>query len=251
MTSYPNNRLAGKTALITGAAQRLGRATALALGRLGIRIVIHYHQSAPQATAVCRELQDLNVAAWGLTADLCSADEAQDLFEQAVTLAGPIDILINNASIFPEETLWETNATSLQQNMQIHALAPLILSRRLAQQGRPGRIVNLLDTRVTSYDRKHATYHLSKRSLLTLTRMLALELAPQVTVNAVAPGLILPPAGQDDSYLQKLAHTNPMQCHGNPEDVAEAVVYLLQSRFITGQIIYVDGGRHLKGRLYE
>lgn len=237
--------------MITGAAKRLGRSITLALADQGARVVVHYHQSEDMAEQLCRELKTKDAESWSLQADLSCTDQCQDLFKRALDIAGPIDVLVNNASIFPAETLWDTTGESLQQNMQIHTLAPLILSRQLAQQQRPSHIVNLLDTRVTSYDREHAAYHLSKRALATLTRMLAMELAPDVTVNAVAPGLILPPEGQDDDYLQRLAHTNPMNHYGQPEDVAEAVLYLLGSHFVTGQILYVDGGRHLKGRMYE
>ena len=111
--------------------------------------------------------------------------------------------------------------------------------------------MNLLDARVTAYDRQHASYHVSKRVLLTLTRMLAMELAPRIAVNAVAPGLILPPKGQDESYLQKLLDSNPLHRHGDPSDVTDAILFLVTSRFITGQILYVDGGYHMKGHLYD
>ena len=101
------------------------------------------------------------------------------------------------------------------------------------------------------YDRDHVAYHLSKRALQSLTRMLAVELAPTVVVNAVAPGLILPPEGEDADYLERLAHTNPMNCWGHPQDVADAVRFLLQTRFTTGQTLYVDGGRNLRGKMHE
>lgn len=245
------NSMTGKTALVTGAAKRLGRAIALALAQQGADIVVHYNQSEEAAQALCAELKSMGTSAWKLQADLSDADQAQALFQAAATRAGPMDILVNNASIFDRETLWETTGPSLWRNLQIHSLAPLTLARALAEQHRPAQIVNLLDTRVTAYDREHASYHISKRVLLTLTRMLALELAPTVTVNAVAPGLILPPAGQDESYLEKLAHCNPLNRYGNPRDVADAVLFLLHGRFITGQVIYVDGGYHMKGHLYD
>jgi len=241
----------GKTALITGGARRLGKAMALALAREGASIVIHYNTSAGEASALRDQICAAGVRAWAIQADLCDEDQADGLFKQAVEQAGPISILINNASIFEAETLGEMSAESLRQNIDIHALAPLILSRAMASQGCAGHIVNLLDTRVTSYDRDHAAYHLSKRLLLTLTRMLAIELAPNVAVNGVAPGLILPPEGKDRSYLQNLAHTNPLNLVGCERDVTDAVLFLLESRFVTGQIIYVDGGFHMKGHMYD
>ena len=241
----------GKTALITGGARRLGKAMALTLARQGANVVIHYNKSAGAASSLGDQIRAAGVQAWAIQADLCDKGQADGLFQQAVELAGPVSVLINNASIFKTETLGEMSAESLRQNIDIHALAPLILSRAMASQGRAGHIVNLLDTRVTSYDRNHAAYHLSKRLLLTLTRMLALELAPDIAVNAVAPGLILPPEGKDRSYLENLAHTNPLNRVGCERDVTDAVLFLLESRFVTGQIIYVDGGFHMKGHMYD
>ncbi len=243
--------LAGKTALVTGAAKRLGRAMATALAREGVHVVLHYHQSKETAGALRDELTTLGVSSWLVRTDLSDARQTEDLFRMAVEQAGPIDILVNNASIFDEDTIWDATEDSLQRNLQIQSLSPLILARGLARQNRAAQVVNLLDTRVTVYDRKHASYHLSKRMLLTLTRMLALELAPSITVNAIAPGLILPPAGEDESYLKRLAHCNPLNRHGDPADITEALLYLLRSRFVTGQVIYVDGGYHMKGHMYD
>lgn len=243
--------LAGRTALVTGAARRLGRAIAMALAQQGVHVVVHYNHSADEAASTCEEIRRLGVSAWHVQADLGDTAQAATLFERVVDKAGPIDILINNASTFEKETIWETSAESLEANLRLHATAPLILARALAGQNRGGAIVNMLDTRLTVYDREHAAYHISKRVLLTLTRMLAIELAPAVAVNAVAPGLILPPAGQDESYLKKLAHCNPLNRYGAPGQVADAVLFLLRSRFITGQVIYVDGGYHMKGHMYD
>lgn len=243
--------LAGKTALITGAAKRLGKALALSLAQQGVNVIVHFNRSEQEATAVCDEVRHQGVSAWSLQADLSDAEQTETLFDRAVAEAGPIDILINNASTFGKETIWQTSAQSLEANLRIHATAPLILARALARQDHGGAIVNMLDTRVTVYDHKHVSYHISKRVLLTLTRMLALELAPAIAVNAVAPGLILPPSGEDESYLKKLAHCNPLNRYGDPEQVADAVLFLLRSRFVTGQVIYVDGGYHMKGHMYD
>jgi hypothetical protein len=108
----------------------------------------------------------------------------------------------------------------------------------------------MLDTRAFDHDPRHFAYHLSKRTLFSLTRIMAAEFAPKIQVNAIASGLILPPEGKDESYLASLAHTNPMQRYGGPRDITEAVLFLLRSTFITGQVIHVDGGRHLKGAFY-
>ena len=190
-------------------------------------------------------------AGWAVLADRPPGPAASGWVAGAVALAGrPVDILVNSASIFAPSRVLEFTADELAADLQVNALSPLLLSRGLAAQGRPGQIVNFLDARMVEYDEEHAAYHLSKRMLFSLTRMLALELAPQVRVNAVAPGLILPPPGQDESYLQALAHTNPLRRHGCAADIARAVVFLLHSDFITGQVIYVDGGRHMMGSTY-
>jgi pteridine reductase len=168
-----------------------------------------------------------------------------------VEQAGPIDILINNASIFDRDTVWEATAESICRNMRIHAVAPLLLAREMGRQGRAGHIINLLDARVAIHDRVHVSYGVSKGALLKLTGMLALELAPNIAVNAVAPGAILPPPGQSEAYLAKLAQANPLKRVGAPEDIVQAVLFLLRSRFITGQVIYVDGGIHVKGHLHD
>lgn len=241
-----SHSLKGETALITGAARRLGRAVALALAEEGVNLVLHYRRSADEADALRRELAGRGVASWALQADFEDPQEAQELLRRARDAAGPITILLNNAAIFPPGRLGEITLDDLQQSIRVNAWAPLVLSREFARQTERGKIVNLLDARIHGYDRLHVSYHLSKHMLGVLTRMTALEFAPNITVNAVAPGLILPPEGEDESYLERLKGTSPLGTWGDPADVADAVLYLLKSTFVTGQIIYVDGGRHLR-----
>jgi len=242
--------LHGKTALVTGAGKRLGAATALELARHGVAVVVHYGRSHAEAEQVAQAAKTLGVHAWTVGANLADPAAADALFDRAVHLAGPIDILVNNASVFPRAGLATLSVADLHANLDVNALAPLLLSRKFFSQGRPGCIVNFLDARITNFDSEHAAYHLSKRMLFSLTRMMALEFAPAVRVNAVAPGLILPPEGEDQSYLERLAHTNPLGRHGDARDVTEAVLFLIRSEFITGQVIFVDGGRHMKGAMY-
>ena len=239
--------LQGKTALITGASKRIGRETALALAEQGANIVIHFNRSDKDARQLAQELEKKGVRAWTVQADFRCPDEYRSLIARARSMAGELDILINNASIFPAETLAELAWSRFSADMEVNAWVPLTLSRDFAQRVDGGSIINLHDTHLEGFDFRHAGYILSKHVLAELTRMMALTFAPRVTVNAVAPGLILPPPGADESYLESHSHALPLQRHGGPRDIAEAIVFLLRSDFITGQVIYVDGGRHLQG----
>lgn len=239
-----------KTALVTGAARRMGEAVALGLARANCNVILHYRTSGAAANALAERLRDQGVRAWTSCADLADPAQATQLMDHAIRDAGPIDFLINNAGIFPEQSLRELSPDDVHANIDINAVAPLLLVRRFAAQDREGAVVNFLDARIVDYDREHVPYHLSKRMLYTLTRMMAVEFAPKVRVNAVAPGLVLPPEGKDAGYLEGLKHTNPLNRYGSAGGVVEAVLFLLRSGFVTGQVIFVDGGRHLRGGLY-
>jgi len=237
--------LNGNTALITGAAKRIGRQIALTLANEGVNIIVHYNRSDDEAEELRRELTDLGVKSWAVRADFAHPAEYASLLERALEAAGTLDILVNNASIFPQEKLEEMTLESLNLNIEVNAWAPFLFSRDFAQRLGKGSIVNMIDSRTRGYDWNHTGYILSKHVLAVMTRMLALKYAPDITVNGVAPGLILPPPGQDQSYLDKLVHTVPLKRHGDAQDIADAVLYLLKSDFLTGEVIYVDGGRHL------
>jgi len=241
-----NDFLRGKTAIVTGAARRMGRAISLALGKAGANIVIHDHQSLQgKCEELCDEIGRFGVRTWIVTADLEDPSDAASVIERSLRAAGNLDVLVNNAAIFVGDTLRDADFKNLVSHMQINAWAPLILSREFARLAGRGKIINLLDTRISGYDWKHVSYILSKHVLNVLTRMTALEFAPGITVNGVAPGLILPPPGKDMSYLNELAETVPLKRHGGTGDIVDAVSFLLKSDFITGQVINIDGGHHL------
>jgi hypothetical protein len=214
--------------------------------------VVHYRGSGGEAEATASLIRQAGRQAWCVQADLAAPEQAATLLARAAEAAGaPVDILINNASAFIDDTVMDFTPEALQASVQVHAMAPLVLARAFAAQQIPaGDIVNFLDSRMEDYDRRHVSYHLGKRMLWTITRMLAMELAPAIKVNAVAPGLILPPEGKDERYLADLAHTNPLNRAGSVAGVAAAVRMLVESDFITGQVIYVDGGRHIRGNIY-
>jgi NAD(P)-dependent dehydrogenase (short-subunit alcohol dehydrogenase family) len=243
--SVPND-LRGKVALVTGAGKRIGRTIAIALAEEGVHVVVHDRRALERETAkVCSEVLDCGAKSWQVLADLERPEEYESLAAQALRAAGSLDILVNNASIFHPSTVMDVGFSDVTRHLHVNAWAPFVLSREFARLADRGRIINLLDTRITGYDRSHVAYVLSKKMLSVLTTICALEFAPGFTVNAVAPGLILPPPGKDENYLDALAETVPLRKHGGPGDIAAAVLYLLKSDFVTGQILYVDGGRHL------
>ncbi|MGQ0535104.1 MAG: SDR family oxidoreductase [Methanobacteriota archaeon] len=242
------NPLARQTALVTGGARRIGRAIALALSEAGADVVVHYKDSKEEAAALVEEIRARGHDASVVQADLASPHGPEALFEEALRLVrSPIRILVNNASVFPAGGLPDVDLGSLEATLRINAWSPLFLSRAFARRGGPGVVVNLLDTRVAHVDPARVAYQISKDALARITKLLAVEFSPRVRVNAVAPGAILPPEGAGPDHLRRLARTLPLRKHGDPSDVADAVLFLVRSRFVTGQTLFVDGGEHVRG----
>lgn len=237
--------LAGRTALVTGAAKRIGRAIALQLADQQADVLVHYRSSADAAKDLVRELVDRDVRAWSVQADLEDEHQTETLISRSLELAGSLDILINNAAIFGSGGVADISFPDVVRHLRINAWAPLVLSRQFAHRAGRGQIINLLDARLRRRDHEHIAYYLSKQALATLTKITALEFAPEIRVNAIAPDLILPPPDEGEEYLDRLAEGVPLERHGSPADIANAVLFLLRSPFVTGEIIQVDGGRYL------
>ncbi|MEK6985995.1 MAG: SDR family oxidoreductase [Candidatus Thermoplasmatota archaeon] len=244
---------AGRTALVTGAAARLGRTIALRLGSLGASVVVHHNANTVGAYQVCSELQSRGVDATPLAVDLADTAGPAALIAQARKATGkPLDFLVNNAAIYPKSKLETLSWTGLENALRVNAWAPFELTRAFAAQAKKGGgVVNLLDTRIADYDWDHVGYILSKQMLAELTRLTAIQYAPLVRVNGVAPGPILPPVGEAEATLDRLSRHLPLRATPSPDDVADAVIYLLGSRGVTGEIVSVDGGRHLGKAVYD
>jgi len=247
---FDSEFLSGKKALITGGSKRLGRETALALALAGANVAVHYNASAAPAEALVQELREGGIQATALQADLDDSTSVEPLLSAAWEALDGIDLLVNNASIFPSGRLDDLELPELHRNLRVNTWAPFLLTRALWRRtrgtGDRASVVNLLDTRLVGGDLAHVPYHLSKAMLAELTTLMALEFAPELQVNGVAPGAALPPEELDENYLERLTEDLPLQRRGYPQDIAQAVLYLLQAEFVTGQIIYVDGGRHLR-----
>jgi len=243
MTSSP---CAGRTVLVTGGAKRIGRHIALACAHEGMNVIIHYHRSKQDAQRLVTELAAEKISAWAVGGALDAPGRCEKIVRTASSLCGnSLWLLVNNASVFPENQLDKVSFGDLANNVHVNAWAPLCMSRAFAKTAQSGSVVNLLDARIAGHDKNHVAYILSKHMLAAITKMCALEFAPRIRVNAVAPGLILPPPGETSAYLTRLKNTVPLKMHGRPEDIAAAVVFLAKSPFITGETIFVDGGKHL------
>ena len=236
-------QLTGKTALVTGGAVRIGRAIAERLAAEGVVVAVHCHQSRKEIEPSASGIRAV------FTADFSRPEtECPDLMVRVRRELGPIDFLINNAAIFEAGTLISTTAEEWERHMAINLRAPVVLSQAFANQlplDRTGRIVNILDWRAERPCPGHLAYTVSKAGLSALTKILAAELAPRIFVNAVAPGAILPPASTDFAAQTQIAGRNRLGRFGSPDDVAEAVVFLLKSEFITGDTLAVSGGEQL------
>jgi hypothetical protein len=237
--------LTGKTALVTGGAKRIGNAITVGLAKQGVNVIIHYSMSESEARKLGDEIANLGVKAWLVRVDFNDPEACKELIEKAHELSGKIDILVNNASVFSANEINHIGLEDLKINMFINAWTPFLLSRYFSEKAVSGRIINILDTRIVGYDFDHFAYYLSKRMLEVLTKSMALKLAPNITVNGIAPGLILPPEGKDYAYFEEKKDTVPLKKYGSLSSVVETVLFLLRNDFVTGQIIYVDGGKHL------
>lgn len=230
--------LNGKRALVTGGAVRIGRAIVEALQAEGAEVIVHFQCSETGAKALSPQT---------IQADLSDPSKCESLVQQASEQFGPIDILINNAAVFYQTKLADATHELTLQELQINLLAPLALIRGFAQQAKTGKIINLLDRRITSHDTSCVPYMLSKKGLEELTKLSAIDLAPRITVNAVAPGAILPPPKLADNSAWEYAGTIPLEKRPALSDISGAVLYLLKSDVITGQTLFIDGGQNLLG----
>lgn len=243
-----NTSIDGKAVLITGGARRLGKAIALNVAQhTKANIILHHAHSPEDAEATAQEIRALGRQVWILEADLADPIAASNICESAFALA-PVAALINNAAVFKPVDLVSTTLEDWNLHMQINLTAPFQLSQSFAKHyksSEPGRIINMLDWRALRPGKDHFPYTISKAALAAMTKSLALSLAPEILVNAVALGAILPP--ENETIDNNLIKSVPMQRWAELDELGSLVTYLLTGpAYITGEIIHLDGGRHLK-----
>ena len=245
--------LTGKTILITGAARRLGRLFALACGRAGADLILHHGHSPAEAESLRDELASFGAQAWILAADFSHPESASHLIERANELS-PLYGLVNSASIFEPLSMHETSLDDWNNHLNVNLTAPFLLSQAFAKSNAhaavhggevKGRIINILDWRALHPGADHFPYTVTKSALAAMTKSLAIALAPNITVNGLALGAILPPA-DNPSASEKIIEAVPAKRWSEANEVEEALLFLLSGpAYITGEILHVDGGRHL------
>jgi len=238
--------LAGKNILITGSARRVGKLLALAAAKAGGNVIIHHSHSRHLAEETQKEILALGRKANIVSADLSSPSQAESLYSQAGAF-GEIDILVNNAAIFEPYDIFTTTLDAWQRHMDINLTAPFLLSQAMARavpENHFARIVNILDWRALRPGVDHFPYTISKAALTAMTQSLAAKLAPNIIVNGLALGAILPPA--DNPLQPNILRNVPAKRWAEPEELSQAFIFLLTCpTYITGEVIHLDGGRHL------
>jgi NAD(P)-dependent dehydrogenase (short-subunit alcohol dehydrogenase family) len=237
-----------QTALITGASKRIGKAISLHLASQGWNLAIHFHKSMRAAESLQDQLKkDYPEQEFVLfQSDLQNPFAVGELIPQVIQAMGQVNLLINNASIFEKADISETHFDLLDRQMMINYRAPFLLTRDFARlAGDGGAIINMVDTRITNNESDHAAYSLSKKALWELTKMAALEFAPGIRVNAIAPGVTLPPADKSEGYLHKLAEGIPMKQPTGLEPILHSLDYIIKNELLTGQLLFADGGENL------
>jgi NAD(P)-dependent dehydrogenase (short-subunit alcohol dehydrogenase family) len=238
------------TALITGAARRIGRDMALSLARAGWDVVIHYRESEQDAQSLAGEIRAIGQQASLIACDLTDREATASLFAELARRGLHVDCLINNASRFEKDGFDSYTSASLDSHMQVNFYAPLMLMRDFARQyrGASGVIINITDgMEGWSMSSNYLSYFFSKKSLTQATVGLALELAPAIRVNAIAPGPTLEGMQDKPDTFAKLREHLPLKCTSSPQEVCDALHYLLNAKSVTGQVILLSGGIHLCG----
>ena len=237
-------------ALVTGGARRLGADMVRALVAEGFDVAFSYHRSAEAAEELVEELAVTGAQVGAFETDLRSATAIDGLVEAVEADFGPIGLLVNNAGVMIPGDVEHTGEADFDAHVALNLRAPYLLSlavgRRMRERGE-GSIVNVASTGGLRPYAQHMTYSISKAGLLMATKTLALALAPEVTVNAIAPGVLWLDEGDDDAMARPNAERIPMRQYGEADDVADALLYLATAPYVTGQVVCVDGGWTLKG----
>jgi len=234
-----------KAALVTGGANRIGKAICLALAEKGYHIALHYGQSKKEAEKTAEKIRDHHVQCVLFQCDFNHSKSVAQLISRVFQKFPGCNLLVNSASVFKRASFQETDLNLLEKHLAVNFTAPFFLSQQFAQACASGLIVNLLDTKISKNSEQFFAYTLSKKLLYELTLMTARVMGPAVRVNGICPGIILSSTETSREMLEKMVQRLPLRKKGNPDNIIQALLYLIENEFVTGDCLFVDGGEHL------
>lgn len=231
----------------------MGRALSLGLARKGYDVLLHYNSSEAAARETAREVENLGVSCRLMQMDLNGALDAPSLLDQSLEHYKHLELLVNSASVYDGATIADTTEDIFDRSIQVNLKAPFFLTREFALKVKTGSVINILDNKISFNQYQYAAYLLSKKMLAEFTQLAALEFAPDLRVNAISPGVILPASIRSEQYLAWRLEAIPLKRKGETEHIVKALHYLLDNDFVSGQILTVDGaeGRTAVGRNAE
>jgi pteridine reductase len=234
-----------KVALITGAAARIGAGIAVGLSKAGYDIALHYNNSKDEAAEIKNKIEGFGSKCELFNFDFSNPDKNISLIKVVFDSFSRIDLLVNNASIFIKSKIIETDTELFDKTFNINLKTPFFLIKEFARICKKGNIINILDAKISKNEFNYSIYVLTKKCLADLTLLSAKEFGPEIRVNGISPGIILPPKGEGEEYLLKKISKLPLARKGEIADINQAIDFIIKNEYLTGQIIYIDGGEHL------
>ncbi len=234
-----------KAALVTGSAIRLGKAIAMALAEQGYDIALHYNSSAEAALKTQKEIEKLGVSCELFQHDLRNVAGMSEYMSQVKSRFPHFNTLVNSASAYTQATIENTSPEIFDHQFDVNIRAPFFMARAFAQIADNGNVINIIDNKIAFNQNNYAAYLLAKKTLVEFTKMAAVEMAPSIRVNGVAPGVVLPAKTRSKEYIEWRIQGIPLKMQGETKHITDAILSLLNNDFITGQILVVDGGESL------
>lgn len=232
-------------ALVTGAADRIGKSIALHLAKMGFHMVLHYRNSRQAAMLLKEVIEAMGRKALLLQFDFLKDNDYDQLFVELREKGIELEVLVNSASEYVPSGFQNLGNDMFTREMKSNFEGAYLLTKSFARIFGTGTVINLLDTKISKDYTMHLDYMLAKKLLAEFTRMAAIHLGPDIRINGICPGIILPPKGKDHRFLLNLAEETPLKRIGKLEDIQKAIQFLIECDFVTGQILFIDGGEHL------
>lgn len=240
-----SKKMSKGTALITGGAVRLGKVFSTTMANAGYKLAIHYNSSSAEADATAETLRKTGVDCETFAFDFSQKHEVSELIKTVRSKFPDLNVLINSASVYDQATMMETPEFILERQFRVNFQAPYLLTQAFAQQCGSGDVINIIDNKIAFNQYQYSAYVLSKKTLAEFTRLAAVELAPDIRVNGIAPGVVLPASVRSQDYIDWRIQGIPLKQQGGGDNIALALQYLLTNKFVCGQILFVDGGESL------